>query len=478
MKYISIVIFFLALITMSCPDDGSGGSSNTKRSFWAADLSGKNEEFYRLEASLLVRNSGCEVWAEIGCGVDETTAQRIANEYSNNIFPKIMEAFGWVDKEKVNVMQYADLMGDKNGKLIILLLDIKDGYTEGGGYVAGYFNPLNMYKNAPHSNECDMIYLDTKPSVVGTPDFYETIAHEMQHLMNFVTSTCFYQDDNLRHGYMDTWIDEGLSSAAEWVYSGHQNKGRINWFNADETGLLSRGDNFYAWDNHKNETKAILNDYATVYLFFQWLRIQYGDEGIYREILISKYSNQQAVVDVMGYESWDSLLQTWLTANYNPAGKFGYGDDPDLSKIRPHYAPDKISEINLFPGEGVYSLNAPDEIPVIDNHGNNINYAYITGNANAVFHTLLTYNRSTNIKGSVEKGFVTGIVPVKPAANISSRSVIPPISGPYKIGVGDLQRQKSNDQNEPFLSFPDAVSGQSRVNIEMFLPFTGNDIIR
>lgn len=481
MKRKLIIIVLFVLFFLSCRDNDSDGNSYGKRNFWASDIT--DNSLYRLEARLLAQNARCEVWVENGCGVDAATAQDVANEYSNFVYPAIMNAFGWHDNN-YDVMRYADLLGDENGKLIILLLDIRDGYTEGNGYVAGYFDPINFFNvstslsQGKRSNECDMIYLDTNPSEVGSREFYETLAHEMQHMMNFVTSFLFITN-NKRQGYMDTWIDEGLSSAAEWVYSGEQNKNRIGWFNTDETGLISRGDNFFLWDNNEDVPNAVLNDYSTVYLFFQWLRIQ-NDISIYGKILISKYSDHQAVVAASVYNSWDSLLQTWLAANYirSPTDKFGYGSYSTFNNIKRHYAPaNSANIITLKPGEGVYSPNVTTPSPT---GGSNINYAFIYNNKVSETYvlnsTLLTYNSSTNIKGSGENGYITGNPPPS-SANISSG---PSISGPYKVGAGDLlsRRGIDRDVSKNISSMINIDSGQARANTGKSLPFTGEGITR
>ncbi|MDR0465474.1 MAG: hypothetical protein LBG94_10240, partial [Treponema sp.] len=449
MKKKLIIIVLFVLFFLSCQDNDSDGNAYGKRNFWASDIT--NNSFYSLGARLLAQNSRCEVWVENGCGVDAATAQTVANEYSNFVYPAIMNAFGWHDNN-YDVMRYADLLGDENRKLIILLLDIRDGYTEGNGYVAGYFDPINFFSvstassQGKRSNECDMIYLDTNPSEVGSRDFYETLAHEMQHMMNFVTSSLFKANNLRQEYYMDTWIDEGLSSAAEWVYSGEQNKSRIGWFNADETGLISRGDNFFLWDNNEDVPNAVLNDYSTVYLFFQWLRIQ-NDISIYGKILISEYSDHRAVVDASGYNSWNSLLQTWLAANYigSSTGKFGYRSYSTFNNLTHHYAPANSAKIiTLNPGEGVYSPNVTIPSPT---GGSNINYAYLYNNEVSETYklnsTLLTYNSSTNINGSGEDGYITGIPP-SPSANISS---VPSISGPYKVGAGDILSRRGIDRD-------------------------------
>ena len=60
----------------------------------------------------------------------------------------------------------------------------------------------------------------------------------------------------------DTWINEGLSSAAEYVYKGSHITDKINYYNADPNTYIAQGLNFLTWLNY-------YENYSTVYLFFQ-----------------------------------------------------------------------------------------------------------------------------------------------------------------------------------------------------------------
>jgi len=494
MKKNLIIIAFFALFSLSCSEDGSGGGSG-KKHFWSVNFSTNTP--YILEAKLLAQNNRCEVWAETGSGVSASTAQNIANHYRDYIYKSMMSVFGWKDNhEGYNVMQWADIFGDGNGKLTILLLDIKDGYIKNdeSGYVAGYFSPHDLLLE-PESNRCDIIYMDINPAKADSTEFYETLAHEMQHLMNFITTLLFRSkivNKKITEFYiMDTWIDEGLSESAAWVYSQRHNNGRLEWYN--ESKLISEGNNFFVWGNREGNGAgkhpgAVLDDYATVYLFFQWLRIQKGDTSIYYDIHVSHKSGYEAVLDAvhnMGYTNWDSLLGTWLAANYirSGTGEYGYGNDKTLNDIARHYAPENRNNIELFPGEGVYSITntAPDTN--IANHGSNVDYKFILNNAVSGSYgqgsTLLTYNKNVSIKDSAEKGYITGIAPAAPSANVSSRS-LQSSSGPYKISGGDLLRQRGIEQNinPSFLSAPDNNSERPRALTEKVLPFTKDEITR
>ncbi|GBU28169.1 hypothetical protein R84B8_01727 [Treponema sp. R8-4-B8] len=460
----TLLIIFIAFLFLSC-DGLFIINDNLSGNFWANNkTTGKD---YNVKAELLFEGVHCKVWAETGGGVSKTQAKYIADKYDKKIYGLMISAFSIENPEYDNrkisdIMALADYIGDSDGKLCILLLDIKDDYQPGKNesYIAGYFWNGNFYSSAkvPGSNQRDMIYIDTNPGMRNIENIFTTLAHEMQHMMNFVTRVERNSDE-----LMDTWIDEGLSSAAEYIVSGQHSLDRIDWYNKNGDssinvkGLIDQGNNFFVWGNHTTDRNPypILDDYATVYLFFQWLRIQKGI-SVYRNIISSNYCDYRAVAEAMG-EDWDTLLKNWMAANYinNSTGTYGYKGD---ISIIAHTAPAGKTQVVLYPGEGVYSLtDAGDAIPP---QGANIRYAgldkaAVTVSDSAVFAAgaLLTYNINTELAGlgsAAETGTTTG-----KAARVNitpmGRSAAPSYGGPYRIGAGDIHPQ--NGQKRDFTSW-------------------------
>jgi len=469
MKKLLVVAFVLALL--SCGDGGGVTviiNNAPSKTFWAQRIT--NGIFYRLDAELLAENSRCEIWVEKDSGVTVAQAQSVANVYSSKIYQKMIDVFSI----KINVQEAGKIFNTiefahwvatgetSGGKITILLLDIKDGYVKGSNdaFVAGYYWPYDIYTNVPlgyRTNQRAMLYMDINPLPVGEEIFYRTIAHEMQHLMNFATSLVNRVDGNTAY-VMDTWIDEGLSSAAEWVYLDKPLEDRIRDFN--ESKLIAKGNNFFVWDNREDEDpNAVLDDYATVYLFFQWLRLQTGSTAIYKDIITSTNYDYNAITENTAgiSSSWQSLLQTWLRANYYRSSNdsYGYMSDTALNNIKVHYAPALTpAEIDLYPGEGVYSY-VDSTYPVPSSAGNNIRYVNVKGPSFTTIDSggvLLTYNVSTNIKGNKESGEITGFA--GPSSNIivsggrSALSGVP--SGPFPISAGDMLRRRGYEYDRNF----------------------------
>ena len=512
-KYLPLVLGVLALLFASCDDiaadripvyGGPGGGDNGK--FYAQNM--VNNKYYELYADKLFDEEDdvdtmCTVWAENGSGVTKEYAVEIANEYNNRIYPKMLDAFGdiksfddpFTEEKGIagNTMEFADYLGNGDGKLCILLLKTKDGYNppKNNSYIAGYFTALNFYRYEPgdydtyYSNECDMIYLDVK---INRPDdengfkkLCGTLAHEMQHLMNFVSSV-----DKRRSGsrinQMDVWIDEGLSSAAEYVYSGEHNRDRVKWFNDDPSGLIAYGNNFYVWGNYTTGNNAvpdaILDDYATVYFFFQWLRLQAdGNLDIYKDIIQSSNYDYNAVlssaknrINNYSYTEWRYLLRNWMAANYSNAssGIYGYRGEEAFSTIRTTVFSGKTpgdQTIQLFPGEGIFtkSPNMPTAPSI------NIKYAGLSktsspNDANlSGSSAMLSYNIDTKKNGSASNA----VIPLSsldasqqpklymgttmsPRGITSPQGVLP--TDPYPISAGDMLTINGQEKTDPVFS--------------------------
>ncbi|WP_202966365.1 hypothetical protein, partial [Treponema endosymbiont of Eucomonympha sp.] len=134
-------------------------------------------------------------------------------------------------------------------------------------FVRGQFDATHMTAKAydNRSNEADMIFIDTKPGFDEMNEVYLTIAREIEHLISYTK----------HRGSQETWLNESLAMAAEFVAEGQQQKW-INYFNKDESSSIRKGNNFFCWEG-TYETLYSYQDrranYATGYLFMQWLRI-------------------------------------------------------------------------------------------------------------------------------------------------------------------------------------------------------------
>ncbi|MDR2602245.1 MAG: hypothetical protein LBC53_07325 [Spirochaetaceae bacterium] len=466
-KFTALILTAAVFIFPSCNETEPEPELELEtRSFWAVNFT--TGEYYKTQAELLVEGAHCKVWVEKSTTNGLEAAQKTADAYDNRIYQKILDAFDGVGKVSTekgvagNIMEFADYLADSDKKLTILLLDIIDGYKgTNDSYTGGYFSYSDIMggKNYPNSNLTDMIYIDTYPNEPGSESSNKTLAHEMQHLMNFTTSWVKRLYGNTIYA-LDLWIDEGLSSAAEYVYMGSKGSDRLWWFNNDMEGTIARGNNFYVWGNNTGKDNSILDEYATVYMFFQWLRIQKEAE-IYKKIIVSRQYDYKAVENAFNAGAgttmqWEDILKSWFAANYfnNATGLYGYKGEPDFKEIKTNFAPVGPT-IKLLPEEGVYSavVNGDKNISAYTSgSGANIKYAGLSGNAiSGITATaggaLLTFNSNTTsrfqteaeVNATLETGNLTNETPAEPEKNsLFSITQTPAGAGPFRIDARDI----------------------------------------
>jgi hypothetical protein len=443
-------------------------------SFYAQNI--ETEKYYKVKAEKLVTGSKCVIWAEKDARITKVQAQAIADEYDIKIRDILVDTFSkknFIFEESGitypfdDMLDFANWLAGKNDrKLTVLLLDIKDGFKdpETDSYVAGYFFSGNFYPPGKipgtgigrvplhYSNGRDMIYVDTYPGLQMKPEqTYATFAHELQHLINFVTSVQMN-----RINTMNTWIDEGLSTQAEHLYLGTNLDDKIEWFSEDPAETIAKGNNFFVWGNNTGNRLSILDEYATVYLFFRWLYLQ-ADESqkpdVFYDIITADNADYRAVTNVAKkinpeWDKWEPLLRTWLAANYFPKNSYGYTGDDDLrEKIKVN--PIGVKTIQLCPGEGVYSIIDKSFTPPASTSATaNIRYADLSANTNINLFSpytgniLLTFNTSTSNSGTIirtETGTLTGITPSPSASRMTGEAPqSKKVSGPYVIDARDI----------------------------------------
>jgi hypothetical protein len=147
---------------------------------------------------------------------------------------------------------------DNDPRIIILILNIRDGYAGSGGYIAGYFYGLNEL-NATGSNRAEIYYLDANPANLKSPsgleDGMSTTAHEFQHMIHWN-----YNPNQI------AFVNEGCSLVAE-VNCGYPIYSQYYY---------SREPNHYLLDWRTNDMTRVLYDYSRAARYFTYLRDQFG----------------------------------------------------------------------------------------------------------------------------------------------------------------------------------------------------------
>ena len=467
---ICLAILFLGACQPSLPPDGNElpplpKDTEGKEWFYAVNFITKN--FYQLDTTLRYEGKKCLIYVENGDHVIlDAEVEAFAREYDDKIYDIVVNNFCKIDfsvngTAYKNTLEYASSLTGRDDKMIILFLDIKDEFAPPGntGYIAGYFDPTNFFVNLKGSNNKNMIYIDIYPGLNNKAEMYSTLIHELQHLANFANSLLLRENR-----WMDTWINEGLSLISEYLYRGEPIKSRIDWFNKDQQGTIAMGNNFYLWDNYDPKTypNAILDEYATAYMFFHWLYLQAGnDNNVLRGISTSGSSDFHAVTErassfVPGGNDWEVLLRTWLAANYinNSTDQYGYKGEKAFANLTIRGLRNANNKIQLYPGEGVYSrISGSSYTP--GSSGANIRYAGLAKGSepdvSAPSYTgtvLLTFNKKAEDEKTFEEGFLAGgaagVLTSIAAANSSINRSAAESDPPVRIDAQDLLRRNNN----------------------------------
>jgi hypothetical protein len=200
---------------------------------------------------------------------------------------------------------------DNDPRIILLILDIKDGYSSaaGGGYVEGYFYSFNeMDPETPGgvyrtSNYAEIFYLDCNPlnlnSENGLLGGISTCAHEFQHMIH-------YHYDPTSAGL--TFINEGCSLVAE-VNCG---------FPIYDQSLFAKEPNHYLLDWRRNDATAVLTDYSRAARFCVYLRDQFG-MGLFKPIVtntpLGVLGIDMALQSIGSPLRFADIIKNWFLAN-------------------------------------------------------------------------------------------------------------------------------------------------------------------
>ena len=285
----------------------------------------KTDSDQSLTATLQAEGQYCKIWVESVSEINTTKAQQVADEFDDVIYNQIT----------TNFYTPSDVNGD--GKIAILLFDIQDDFDTTGGYVGGYFWSRDLF-NMAGSNLMEIFYIDTYPTMhypksnpIDVSRAFSTLAHEFQHMVNFNRNYIVEAT-----GEMSTWIDEGLSMAAErLVYGPSVVQSRVSYYNSSPS--VRDGHSLLYWDDY-GETLA---NYALSYVFMQYFRIQMAQgTGIYREI-ITDYANdyrciQNALDNYASSIAFGDFLTNWRIAMAinKSTGEYGFKGDSSFNTIQ------------------------------------------------------------------------------------------------------------------------------------------------
>lgn len=296
-------------------DDVMPTTIGSHHDFYAATKQNLTNDNWASNAELKVIGQHCYVWykAKDGIEVTQDKLQTLANTFDDifeketYIFGKNYPVNGTIDGYFSDTIKNKYIGVDENTKVNIIVYDLFNDYEETKAKRAGtlgYFWGLDLYKNNQNwnggtckTNKCECLHMDSFFLQEAAEHQRSTIAHEFQHLLNFVNKTLQYGKE------YKSWFTEMMSMVCEDIMQTQigledsaSPKGRLATFN----GGYNKG--FTNW----LEGDDVYYSYANAYAFGAYLVRNYGIDFI-KELA----QNNEVEVDAIS----DALVATAAPEN-------------------------------------------------------------------------------------------------------------------------------------------------------------------
>ncbi len=210
--------------------------------------------------------------------------QPITSKFDQIIYPTLLDHFG---------QEWRPGIDNDERFHVVHLAQIGDNQD------LGFFDSSDMYPKQifEWSNEIDAVYLNMAELSLGEDYYYATLAHEVQHLIQWA------QDAN-----ETTWLDEGLAQLAEYILD-YDTFDVVDY--TDETDFQ-----FNTWDNNDD---VVYKHYGAAALFAVYFYEQLGPEAAF-DLSQNPRNGLAAVQEVLSQYRPDltleQFLSDWYVANY------------------------------------------------------------------------------------------------------------------------------------------------------------------
>ncbi len=261
-------------------------------------LPGERQSFMTIDgprqAELVVVSTHAYFWMEVGLAADREALAEAAAQL-DTIYSLLNEPFGQEQRPGIDQDEHIHVLHYLGAPDVVEL---------------GYFDESNQYPASLFfsSNEREMIYLNMSRLEVGSDLYYGTLAHELQHLIQW----------NLDRNE-EVWLNEGLSQLAEKI---------AGLDTAETTPYLQQSG--IRLDRWNYDEAAVHAHYAASYLYTLYLWEQLGSRAL-AELTRHPANGLAAVAVVLAGYRPDLTLETfsadWAVANYldDPAAGTAYG---------------------------------------------------------------------------------------------------------------------------------------------------------
>ncbi len=276
------------------------------QAWWASDLDPNKPQsepgFYRTPSTCRARGTYCYIFVEDSLWTNGRVTQAAVDSV-RIAFDSKTPANSNKGIYQTNVETFGDPPDkDFDPRIIIFILNIKDGYKGTGGYVAGYFYSVNQSMIHANSNKAEIYYLDANPlnlkTTSGITTGMKTAAHEFQHMIQWN----YFPDGS------ETFFNEGWSLAAEVV----------NGYSLNNQSYFVGESNRYLLDWRSNDNTAVLKDYSRAARFSLYLKEQFGTAILknYLSRKINGVTGLNQYITSVGSRTFSSVLVDWWLANF------------------------------------------------------------------------------------------------------------------------------------------------------------------
>lgn len=258
------------LTTTAHPSSPSAHCGRLGNGFWVRNISTNQSEC--ISRTFVGEGNSIRLYVETGLSV-AIDFHSFIGDFDTKIHPRLVSAFGTP----------SDTNGD--GKVDVFILDIRDGAVPNGPFVAGFFDPVDLYMDNPlsfvRSNEREILYMDGRELVRLTSRdplaFGSTLAHEYQHLIRFPRMSQANETDSV-------WINEGTSELASDLAGFGPQSHRIRCLIGHKDSPCVGGGNgvsLLQWGTGSSGDESyILKQYSYAYAFLRYLyHSSGGDES-------------------------------------------------------------------------------------------------------------------------------------------------------------------------------------------------------
>ncbi len=206
---------------------------------------------------------------------------------------------------------------DGETKIYILLLDIRDLVTVSGGFIGGFFSPVDQQQGVlqhpefgtlVHSNERDMIYIDTHPLDAGSEKGLGVLTHEFQHLIHW------------RHDKDEAiWVNEGCSDYAMFI-CGYSAEDHVTPFERNASVSLV---------NWPHRTRSQLSHYGAAYTWMLYLHEHYGGPETIAAVIKHRGNGITGINNALHSrgvtKTFSTIFADWKVANFLDDSQFAKG---------------------------------------------------------------------------------------------------------------------------------------------------------